>query len=343
MLQRMWKRVQRGALALTLLYSAVVHGWLLLRWLTAERSGLVALANTFAEWLLLPALGLLPFTRRRHWPLLSLPLALLLAWYAPRFIPRARKAAPDVPTLTVLTHNLLADPHPLDAIIAALRASSADIIALQEVSQAYEPLLIEGLRDVYPYFGVHTVALRFAGQAIFSRYPLLEDDYWQYEWLPTPLGHQRALIDTPYTPVVVYNVHPTHPGMNGQHFNPAYRHREIQDVMARIHAETLPVVLLGDFNMPENSPDYQTVTATLTDAYRDVGLGIGWTFRLRLPFPFLRLDYVFCSAEWLPLTAEVLPEHGGSDHYPVRVALAWRGAPSIPLTERMLDHAPLAH
>lgn len=342
MLQRMWKRAQRWALALTLLYSAVVHGWLLLRWLIGERSGLIAFANTFAEWLLLPALGLLPFARRR-WALLGLPLALLLRRYGPRFIPRQRQAAPTVPTLTVLTHNLLADPHPLDAIIANLRASDADIIALQEVSQAYEPLLIDGLRDLYPHYGTHTVLSRFAGQAIFSRCPLLEDDYWQYEWLPTPLGHQRALIDTPVGPVAVYNVHPTHPGMNGQHFNPDYRHREIQDVMRRITAEAVPVILLGDFNMPENSPDYQTVTAALTDAYADVGLGIGWTFRLKLPFPFLRLDYVFCSSQWLPLTAEVLPEHGGSDHHPVRVALAWRGAPPIPLTERTLDHAPLAH
>lgn len=332
------KTARRWALGLVLLYSVGVHAWLLLRWLTAERSGLIAFANTFAEWLLLPALGLLPLAGRR-WPLLSAPLALLLGWYGPRFLPRERAAAPDVPTLTVLTHNLLADPHPLDAIIATLRASRADVIALQEVSQAYEPLLIAGLRDLYPHYGTHTVLSRFAGQAIFSRYPLLEDDYWQYEWLPTPLGHQRALVQTPFTPLVVYNVHPTHPGMNGQHFNPTYRHREIQDVMRRIQAETLPVVLLGDFNMPEHSPDYQTVTATLTDAYRDVGLGLGWTFRLRLPFPFLRLDYVFCSAAWLPLKAEVLPAHGGSDHYPVRAALAWRGTQ----TERTTDHASPAH
>ena len=330
----MWNRLAAGfkrtVATPTTIYSLGVHSWLLLRAVVGERSGLIAFANTFAEWLLLPSALLLPLTPpQRHWSLL-LPLGLLAAWYGPRFLPRQRAASPSVPTLTVVTYNILADPHPMDDVIAVLRASGADVIALQEVSQAYEPLLIDGLRDLYPYWGVHTTLSRFAGQAIFSRYPILEDDYWQYEWLPTPLGHQRALIQTPFTPVVVYNVHPTHPGMNGHHFNPAYRHREICDVMARIAAETQPVILLGDFNMPDQSQDYQTVTATLTDAYRDVGLGMGWTFRLRLPFPFLRLDYVFCSSDWLPLRAEVLPAHGGSDHYPVRAVLAWRGAAASP-------------
>ena len=298
-----------------------------LRLLVGERWGLIAFFNTFAEWLLLPSIFLTVIALlTQSWLSVALcvpPLLMFIVGYGQQYIPRSISTPRAAPTVSVLTYNVLADPHPLDQAIAMLRASGADIIGLQEVSKQYDSVLKAALSDLYPYVASHPQPLRFDGQAVYSKFPILEDTYWQYEWLPTPLGHQRVVLQLPTTTFVLYNVHPTHPGMNGKNFDPSYRAREIADLLQRIGRETLPVIMMGDFNMPDHSDDYRALRKQLEDSYRDVGWGMGWTFRAMLPLAFLRLDYVFHDKHWETLRAEVVQPHGGSDHFAVlaRVAL----------------------
>jgi len=114
-------------------------------------------------------------------------------------------------------------------------------------------------------------------------------------------------------------------------FDPSIRNREIDDILSRLENEAPPVILAGDFNMPDRSDDYRKISARFIDSYRAAGWGLGLTFPyspgdhpvtqyLRLT-PLLRLDYVFHSAEWTTITARVWPDSGGSDHLPVYVAL----------------------
>lgn len=146
------------------------------------------------------------------------------------------------------------------------------------------------------------------------------------------------MIDVRGTPLIVYNLHPTHPGMTGEgFFRPAYRRREIEELLARAAKEKEPVILAGDFNMTDLTEDYGRIAAQYHDAYRQVGWGMGFTFpdqrypnalsgapfNRELPFPpWMRLDYVFYSAPLRAAEAHVWPDSGGSDHRPLWVRLA---------------------
>lgn len=287
----------------------------------------VALFDSFAHWLWLPALPLLlALLFLRQWFLVVLCVPAVFAFmfhFGGQFVPHEIKAADDAPTFTLLSYNILATNRSHAATIEIIRAANADVVALQEVGQEANAALQAALGDLYPHQAVYAQANAFTGQALYSRFPVLASDYWQYDWLEFPLGHMRATLRVAGQPVALYNLHPVHPGIGSAFFDPRWRYQELQDIVRRIREEEMPVIATGDFNMPQLSPDYDLITQGLRDAHRDVGWGLGLTFpQWRLP-ALLRLDYAFYDpAAFVPLVARVLPEAGGSDHYPLLVRFA---------------------
>jgi vancomycin resistance protein VanJ len=312
-------------------YGLSVSGFLVLRFLIGEQWVWIAFFNTFAHLLWIPALFLLPlFLLLRRWlsvALLILPVVAFIFSYGGQFIPRTNTPPRDAQTFTLLSYNLLANGAPPEQRFAVIRSLNADIVALQEISSEMASALQREFAAVYPYMALHPVANQgTAGQGILSRYPILEDEFWRFDWLYIPLGHQRVVLEIGGTPVTLYNLHPTHPGMaaSDTFFDPSQRSREIGALLTRIQNEKGAVLLAGDFNMPDLSADYAKVTQHFGDAYRAVGWGMGWTFRSRLPLPLLRLDYVFYNEFFQPISARV-GDHGGSDHAALWVELALVG------------------
>ncbi|NWF69966.1 MAG: endonuclease/exonuclease/phosphatase family protein [Chloroflexi bacterium] len=328
-------------------YGLSVSGFIGLRLLLGESWPLLGFLSNFLHLLLLPALLFLPLLalplllkrRAAAWSI-ALPLAAtqlvpaltFLLTYGAQFLPRAHSSSPAI---TVLTYNLHAERADLSGMIAVMRASGADVIAVQELSVFAAAGLPPALRDLYPYSALYPGTTNPThGQGIFSRHPIVAETYWQNTHLRATMGHLRALIDFDGRRLVFYNTHPVHPGMVGSFYDDSVRGAEIDIVLQRAAGESVPVVMLGDFNMGEWSEDYARITARHTDVYRAVGYGFGLTFpewsradtlpgfRARpLPLPpLLRLDYVFVSG-LLPLEAQVWPDAGGSDHYPLRVQL----------------------
>jgi vancomycin resistance protein VanJ len=335
-------------------YGLSVSGFLLLRALFGEAWGLVGLINSFLHWLLAPSLVLLPaallatlINRRRRALLLPLVLMQLpaivtfLLLYGGRFVTRAAAEA-DGNALTLLTFNVYARNESFAWLPELIRTADADLVLVQELSPQAAALLEAEFAQTYPYRALHPLESRpMGGQGILSRYPIVQDDYWRYTDLLPPdriLGHQRALIDVNGTLIALYNVHPTHPGMiAGRMYDDSVRGAEIERLLARVTAETIPVIFAGDFNMGDQSDDYQAVTAQLTDVYADVGDGMGLTFpnfareggtqlsATPLPAPaLLRLDYVFVAG-FAPLEARVMDGWGQSDHFPLWVRIAIQG------------------
>lgn len=334
-------------------YGLSVSIHIVLRLIVGERSTMVALFNTFAHLMWMPALLLFPLmVVTKQWRIalmLILPMVMFIATYGGLFIPRQPDPAllPSQ-TITLQTHNLLARNRTPARILDVIRDISADIVTLQEVSVDFEQRLLT--LDDYPYMAIHgtaddgTLLMRDTmGQAILSRYPILEDEFWTYDFLPIPLSHQRAVLDVDGQHIVIYNVHPTHPGMTGDaFFDASLRQREFDDLLSRISSETLPVIMIGDFNLTDLSQEYGQISAQLTDTHREVGYGLGYTFPdLReanildsmeiipenfpehLPTPLLmRLDYVFHSEEFVGVNSYVHHTSGGSDHRPLVVTLA---------------------
>ncbi len=76
-----------------------------------------------------------------------------------------------LPELTVLTANVGNGQAPDERLIAAILASKADIVGLQELNRRQAAVLRERLADVYPER--ISFADSYEGKAILSRYPVL--------------------------------------------------------------------------------------------------------------------------------------------------------------------------
>lgn len=331
-----WRTVERLAWA----YGLALTGFLVARGrLRDARSPLAAALNSGLHLLLKPALVLLPLAivRRRGLlaGLLAAPAAEFVRAYAGNIL---RSATPGAggPDLRLLTYNLHAEETLLDPQLNLIRGAGADIVALQELSFPAAKRFAKALSGDYPYQALHPNAQACSGQGILSRFPIRADEYWQHVDIRNALGHQRAVLDIGGRPVALYNLHPVHPGMVDALYDAAPRAEEVTRLLERVGAETLPVILAGDFNMSDQSDDYRRITARLRDAFRQAGRGLGYTFpdwrapQSRsvvngLPLGFVprlvRLDYVFHNPTMRVAAAQVWAESGGSDHRPLLVAL----------------------
>jgi len=324
-------------------YGLAVTLNLLLRFLMGDSMTIVALQTTFAHLSWLPALVLLPLVLLlRWWFVAALLLPAVLSFtltYGGQFLPREVTIPDDAQSVTLLTYNLLANDRDYSTSVDIIRQADADIVSLQEVSLQGGAVIAAAFADVYPYQALHPNAQGTAGQGVLSRFPITADLYWRYDWLPYPLGHQRVELEIDGRRVVLYNAHPTHPGMAGAVFNHRNRDREVADLLARIADETDPVIMAGDFNLTDLSDAYEQIRLLMADAYRSVGYGMGFTFpsgasvgsyiragglfdQLAIPL-MLRLDYVFYDAHFQAIDAQVIARSGGSDHRPLWVELAF--------------------
>ncbi|MBC7811963.1 MAG: hypothetical protein H7175_12485, partial [Burkholderiales bacterium] len=164
--------------------------------------------------LVIPSLVLLPLSlllRRWRLALLLVPALLtLLLSYGQLFIGGAASVADDVPRLRVLTFNIHNEVEDLDWLVDIIRASDADVIAMQELSLQASERLANDLSGEYPHQALHAGLdiPRFAGNGVISRFPILEDEYWRNVDLTIyTLGHQRVALDVNGTMVTLFNSH----------------------------------------------------------------------------------------------------------------------------------------
>jgi endonuclease/exonuclease/phosphatase (EEP) superfamily protein YafD len=104
-----------------------------------------------------------------------------------------------------------------------------------------------------------------------------------------------------------------------------WREEQIELVLDTFAGQPEPLVLLGDLNSTPAHEVYRTLSAHLTDAFREAGWGFGHTFPATggrwwgIPYPdrMVRIDHVFYSADWRAEAAWVGEWDGFSDHRPV--------------------------
>lgn len=226
------------------------------------------------------------------------------------------------PDLTVMTFNILKDNSRYGDLAAAIRESGADVVLLQEVNAYFERTVARSVEEVYPHSVVHFVRPDRLALAILSKYPLGNADFAVFSEEASRL---RAEISLNGRAVILYNVHLPNPatafleGSSGRH------ETAVNALLALLEAEPdAPLILGGDFNMPSSSEAHTRISEHFTDAFAQVGAGGGTTYPAgQLLPPVLRLDYLFLSPEFTPLTAYVIPDSAGSDHHPVIAALVW--------------------
>ncbi len=317
--------------ALFVVYGLSVSGVLLLRIVFGERWWPIGFFNSFAHLLMFPALPFLALCfviRRKRLALLQiLPALVFLISYTSFFVPRSVQAASDKPEIGVMTYNLNKDNLAVAAVVANVKTFAPDVIAFQELNTTMAAALPIQLSEQYPYSAMYPdLEGGFTGLGILSRYPILTEQYWAFG-----MGHERVELDVNGVTIVVHNTHPIHPLDAPLHYNGSTRAANISASLDITDADqNLPLILLGDFNMTDQTADYQRVTSRYTDTYHEVGWGMGFTFPNLdkalgghyLP-PLARIDYVFHNSDFQAQEARVSSNSGGSDHYPLFVRLEY--------------------
>lgn len=307
------------------LYGLTITLYTVLQLTIGEQFIVIAWLNNGAYLLWVGAIVLMiPCIVFRRWRMISLlifPTIVFTVNYLPMYLPRNITPPSDAQLLKVLTYNINLSPSDLEQIADDIRTIDADIVAIQEVTIASANLFDAALSQQYPYRALHPVQ-GFHGQGILSKYPIIEDEFWKMY-----LGHQRAVIDVNGTEITVYNVHPVHHVLPFWGFDIRPRTEEVNAFLAKAAQDDTPILIAGDMNMTDQAGDYQLITRTVSDSYREVGYGMGTTFPAHIPFlpSLVRIDYVFHSDEFTAIKADVLTSTGGSDHRPLVVGLALAG------------------
>lgn len=243
--------------------------------------------------------------------------------------------------LRVMSFNIRSGNRDLDRTADAIRASAADIVALQEVdvhwaerSNFADQASMLGERlgmqvrfaHIYHLPGANaTSPSREFGIGLLSKFPVVR---WSNDTItrlstqdpnpvPTPMpGLLDATIDVRGTQVRVFNTHLDYRS------DPRVRQQQVTEMLARIHEASEPTIVFGDMNAKPEAPELQPLLHRLRDAWPGVGVGPGLTYPADGPSE--RIDYVLVSPHFGVRSASV-PVTQASDHRPVVVDLMLAG------------------
>jgi endonuclease/exonuclease/phosphatase family metal-dependent hydrolase len=232
--------------------------------------------------------------------------------------------------LLLMTYNLNYGNPDLGATLDAIEAADADIVLLQEVSDAWRDALLARFDRRYPHHKVHLHTRHAGGLAVLSKLPIERDELWAAPsgtgaWFPA----QRLVVTTAFGPLQLLNVH-LRPALDrgswirGFMTTPVVRRAEIAAHWARLdHA--LPTVVAGDFN---EDPTGRAVDYLTAQGLRRIATAgpTTWHYEVtsrRQTFDLLKMDidHVMADARLTARDAHVLAA-GTSDHRPVVVTLA---------------------
>ena len=291
------------------------------------------------RWLwALPLLVLVPAALRWRRRLLWALAAAALVWLVPvaGWVPPSRQALAETdgkPPLRVLTYNMGEGHFAPAEMLAWLDDVAPQIAVFQECAQ-----LIEPVRKLLVDRGWRVEVQQ--GSCMVSRYPIRRVEARD----PTAIWKMygsgivvRYEVEAPGQVVNVVNVHlaTVRQGLNALRYRRLggiselesnIEQRELESLLAHAFAiqSKGPLLVAGDFNMPEESAIYRRHWSGLNNAFSCAGYGFGTSKETR--WHGIRIDHVLLGPGWSCLHTQVGP-HLGGDHRPMVADLAWSGAP----------------
>ncbi|MBI3184299.1 MAG: endonuclease/exonuclease/phosphatase family protein [Myxococcales bacterium] len=255
--------------------------------------------------------------------LIAASLATGVALLAPSCAHPTRAARPPHPGerhLRVATYNVNFGIPGDEATLAAIEATEAELVLLQETTPAWEAFLRSRFRNRYPRMAFRHCC-GAGGLAVLSRYPFAEGHLEgpKEGWFPA----QRLVVKTPLGLVQVLNVHLRPPAsdsgsyLSGYFTTPKVREAEI----ALFHRQldpNLPTLVVGDFNEDHGGRAVRYLRARgFATALAEFQPGRHtWRWPTSVGTLSHQLDHLAYDRSLVPLEAEVL-EAGNSDHLPV--------------------------
>ena len=321
-------------ITLSRVYFTCLFAWVILRLLFGDRWWWLFLVNSFAVYLFfpLPLILLVAFLARRReiWIGLGLALALFAYLFGVLFLPKIPRVSASDSTLTVMTYNVLGfNAHP-EAIVAAIRTSTADVVTLQELNPPAAEVIQRDLAREYPYQALDP-QFSVTGMGVISRYPLKPfSDTLPGEWVGTP---QVLMLNWNGIEITLLHPHPFATNLSSirtMEWTIRERERQARAMVDFVQTHPGPLVAPIDLNAGDQSVAYSIVTGVLVDSWREAGWGLGHTFpgsdspgssRPRLagvpvPMWLARIDHIFHSRHWQAASAWLGPWDGVSDHRP---------------------------
>ncbi len=217
----------------------------------------------------------------------------------------------------------------VEQILDAIAQQNADLVAIQELSQPVAEALATEMQQRYPY-QLLAPSLSSEGMGLLSRYPFevvrRSAEYNAQQVRLTIAGNDVTLINVHLeAPQVDIRRHPQLrflPLVSG--YDATERERGLAALLRDIDAIEGPLLLAGDFNLSDREASYGALADRLHDAYRETMLGFGFSFpywqrvggvgHVPVPFPLIRIDYVWSRDGILPVQAHTECPTSGSDH-----------------------------
>ncbi len=268
--------------------------------------GLSLLIESALPWLGLavPVVLLAAFITRRKGAVAAalVPAVVWVAMFLPGIVPLSWSApAASADTLTVASQNVEAGSGTAAESAAALAATGAQVIALQEMDDTARGEVEDVLSESYPYsYGIGTVG-------VWSAYPIENA-----QALDLGLGWQRGIaadLATPTGLVSIYVVHAAS-ARPGDHATRDEMLANLSDYVPR--DENSRLLMIGDFNAGSSDRNLAALFSTLSEANQtDGGFGFTWPASM----PVTRPDHVLQRG--MEVTSNTTLKVGDSDHLAV--------------------------
>ncbi len=200
-----------------------------------------------------------------------------------------------------------------EAFLKWIDEVSPDVIALGEVTPAWEPTLAS-LSSTYPYQEIHARTDNF-GIALLSRHLLFN---------PTVIPHTRFDLPTIRTEMLLsgkavtfFATHPVPPlGFQAT----KARNQQLSDLATQIRTEKNATILIGDLNTTPWNHAFRALCKDSGLVPAQTGIASTWParfFPLRIP-----LDHCLHSPRLKVVAYDVGP-HLKSDHHAIHCTLGW--------------------
>ena len=228
-----------------------------------------------------------------------------------------------------------------------IKEQNADVLCFQEFFTSTDPVYYNNLNYVmkelgYPYYFYsrdNDGPLQYMGQAIFSRYPIIDSSLLRFPKPGMPEAFIHADIIVNKDTIRIYTTHLQSVQFRKQDFESIEKIKNTDDGMVEnsrnifsklkrgvinrarqadlvkhlIAQSPYPYIITGDFNDVPNSYTYFTIKGSeLEDAFLNSGMGVGKTFSNIAPT--LRIDYLLTTKDFsIKQFNRVIKNY--SDHY----------------------------
>jgi endonuclease/exonuclease/phosphatase (EEP) superfamily protein YafD len=324
------RRGPRGLVVVCWAYlAAVLALWLVLQW--AEEWWLATILMFSPRWVFaLPLALLLPVAillRQRSSVVALVASVVVVGWPVMGFnvpwtrLTGATPAGAPFRVMTLNMHYTKAAPVSLDELILT---TAPDVVAIQEWPGANR----SDLKST-PGWHVHQgLRLWLASRHPIRRVvelghnPMGEQASATHYELDTPLGlvHLFSLHTASTRQGISDTIHETRKGPTEVRANSTRRRVQCAFVAEQAAQCRGPVVVVGDFNTPPESPIFPQVWGGYTDAFSAAGWGWGYTFIGAKTT--VRIDHILAGKGWACTGCRVGPAVG-SPHRPVTAELVW--------------------